>query len=67
MGKERISDRCPYCFSKLISKPKMAHEILKMINYPEEKSIYNSGVFTRGEMYAIYRYIVRASKKRRGS
>jgi len=39
MGKERISDRCPYCFSKLISKPKMAHEILKMINYPEEKSI----------------------------
>ena len=53
----RIDTKCPTCGNEFISKPKMAKEILEIINYPHEKSIYSNGVFNYYEMRAIYNYI----------
>ena len=58
--------RCKYCDMLLLSKPKMAHEIMKMVGHKEEKSIYNAGTFTREEMFSIYRYIIKAQRGREG-
>lgn len=45
-----------------MSKAKMVSEILTMVGYPREKSIYNDGTLSREEMAAVYNFIKRAKE-----
>jgi len=54
---------CPLCgHDNYKSKAEMASAILKKIGYPEKKSIYSDGNFSRYEMLAVYRYVVEGKK-----
>ena len=48
---------CPYCGEKVKSKAIMAKEILEMIGFKGDKSIYNDGTFNATELAAVYCYI----------
>jgi len=53
---ERI---CPYCKGGgfMLSKSKMISEILRIVGYPEKKSIYSDGSMTREETFAVFSWI----------
>jgi hypothetical protein len=50
---------CPYCKGGgfMMSKAKMISEILKIVGWPEKKSIYSDGNMTREEMFAVFTWI----------
>jgi len=50
---------CPYCKGGgfMLSKVRMAQEILKIVGYREKKSLYSDGNMTKEEMFAVFSWI----------
>jgi len=60
---------CPYCKGGgfMMSKAKMIAEILKIVGYPEKKSIYSDGGMTREEVFAVFSWVKERDLERRKS
>lgn len=58
-GKAKSGKVCPLCGkTNTLSMTTMAIQILKIVGYPIEKSIYTPGSFNRFEMEAIYNFVL---------
>lgn len=55
---------CRICGNPFMSKPEMVVEILRIVGFDAKKSIYGDGTFTRNELYAVFQYLEKVSKKK---